>query len=303
MKRFLIFFGLLFSGLVGGCASAPEAPPPVAPVRVLIVDGFSNHDWKLTTRLIREILEKDGGFAVTVATCPTPSGSPEWAAWNPGFAGADVVIQNCNDYGNRQSWPPAVRASLEKFVLEGGGMLAFHSANNAFAGWPEYTRMLGLAWRNRDFGSALTFDEAGAPTVIAPGAGAGTSHGARIDALITRLGEHPIHAGLPRRWVAADIEVYSHARGPAEELTALSFAYDPQTGMRWPTEWVVAYGRGRVYTSTFGHVWKGDVNPVSMRCAGERTVLVRATRWLAGRPVEATVPADFPGETKRSLRE
>jgi hypothetical protein len=72
--------------------------------------------------------------------------------------------------------------------------------------------------------------------------------------------------------------------------------------MNWPLEWVVTYGKGRVYTSTFGHVWAGDTQPARMRCAGVQTVMVRALEWLAGRPVALPVPADFPTESKTSVR-
>ena len=72
--------------------------------------------------------------------------------------------------------------------------------------------------------------------------------------------------------------------------------------MNWPLEWTVAYGQGRVYTSTFGHVWKGDTQPARMRCAGLQTVVVRALQWLARRPVTWPVPADFPTADKVSVR-
>ena len=39
-------------------------------IRVLIVDGCSNHDWRLTTRSIRAILEPTGLFDVAVSTAP-----------------------------------------------------------------------------------------------------------------------------------------------------------------------------------------------------------------------------------------
>jgi type 1 glutamine amidotransferase len=66
--------------------------------------------------------------------------------------------------------------------------------------------------------------------------------------------------------------------------------------------WATAYGRGRVYTSTFGHVWKGDTQPARMRCAGLQTVVVRALQWLARRPVTWPVPADFPKDDRVSVR-
>ena len=72
--------------------------------------------------------------------------------------------------------------------------------------------------------------------------------------------------------------------------------------MRWPLEWTTTFGRGRVYTSTFGHVWKGDTDPARMRCVGVQTVIVRALQWLAGRDVTWPVPADFPTAERVSVR-
>ena len=40
------------------------------PIRVLIVDGFSNHDWKQTTAVTKWILENSGLFTVDVSTVP-----------------------------------------------------------------------------------------------------------------------------------------------------------------------------------------------------------------------------------------
>ena len=105
-----------------------------------------------------------------------------------------------------------------------------------------------------------------------------------------------------RAWFTPDIEVYHHARGPAQNLEVLSYGFDPRTQMNWPLEWTVRYGQGRVYTSTFGHVWAGDTQPARMRCAGVQTVVVRALQWLAGRDVTWPVPADFPSATAASIR-
>jgi type 1 glutamine amidotransferase len=83
----------------------------------------------------------------------------------------------------------------------------------------------------------------------------------------------------------------------------LSYANDTvRTKLNWPIEWTVAYGAGRVYTSTLGHVWKGDTQPVTVRDAGVQTILIRALQWLAKRPVTFPVPADFPTENATSVR-
>ena len=70
----LLACSLACAGIQSGRATAADPP-----VRVLIVDGVSNHDWKLTTALIRGILEPTGLFTVTVSTGPGTKDSPDWA--------------------------------------------------------------------------------------------------------------------------------------------------------------------------------------------------------------------------------
>ena len=294
-------FGLLFSADGKRWTPLPE-PADVPPIKVLIIDGFSNHDWARTTALVRGILERTGRFRVEVATCPAKADDPALAGFRPRLAEHDVVLVNCNSLGNGGQWPVPLRDDFVKFVRNGGGAFIFHSANNSFAGWADYDRIIGLGWRGKNAGTAIAIGPDGTLQRIRPGEGKGTSHGARTDRPVHRLGEHPIHAGLPRTWMAAMIEVYTYARGPAENLEVLSWAEDPATKTRWPIEWSVTFGKGRVYNSTFGHVWRGEADPPGMRCAGFQTVLVRALEWLARRPVDFPVPADFPTETKTSLR-
>lgn len=273
-----------------------------APIRVLIVDGFTNHNGPLTTALIRGIIEPTRLFAVDVSTAPPKKESPGWDAWRPKFSNYDVVIQTCNDIGGGPSWPREVQVAFEEFVTKGGGVYVWHSGNNAFPDWPAYNDMIGLGWRKKEFGVAIAVGEDGALIRIPAGAGANTSHGPRLNTVVKRLGDHPIHAGLPRAWFTPDIEVYNHARGPAKNLTVLSYGFDPKTKLNWPLEWTVTYGQGRVYTSTFGHVWKDDTQPARMRCAGLQTVVVRALEWLARRDITTPVPADFPNATEASVR-
>ena len=290
---------LIVALLLLGSLSARAAD---SPIRELILDGYSNHDWRLTTALVRGILEPTGQFAVTVSTAPATKDAPGWDAWRPKFSDYDVVIQTCNDLGGGPSWPRAVQEDFEAYVRSGGGVYVWHSGNNAFVNWPAYNEMIGLGWRKKDFGPALAVEADGKITRIPAGEGRDTGHGARLDTVVKRLGDHPIHTGLPREWRTPDIEVYYYARGPATNLTVLSYGFDPRTQMNWPLEWTVTYGKGRVYTSTFGHVWKGDTQPERIRCAGLQTVVVRALQWLAQRPVTATVPADFPAADHNSVR-
>jgi type 1 glutamine amidotransferase len=298
VKR-LLFSLSLFTTLVVAL-SAAELPP--AKIKVLIVDGFSNHDWKQNTALLRGILEPTGLFAIDISTAPPTATAPSWDAWRPKFKDYDVVIQTCNDINGGPSWPREVQAALEDYVAGGGGMFDYHSGNNAFSTWPAYNDMIGLGWRKKDFGWAITIDADEKLVRIPAGEGLDTKHGPQADTVITNLGAHPIHAGLPKKWKTPHLEVYYYARGPAKNLEVLSYGFDPRTKMNWPTEWIVTYGQGRIYNATFGHVWKDDVQPPALRCAGVQTIMIRALQWLANRPVTLPVPADFPTETTLSIR-
>ncbi len=102
---------------------------------------------------------------------------------------------------------------------------------------------------------------------------------------MTFLTRTDIHHGMPAP--------YYYAGGPAKGMRVLSYGYDQHTRMNWPLEWTVRFGRGRVYSSTSGHVWKGDVPPQPALCR-RADVASANLQWLARRPVTVAIPADFP---------
>ncbi len=272
-------------------------------LKVLIVDGFSNHDWKQTSKLTKQILEETGKFIVTVSTAPATVGDSNWVNWKPGFSSYDVVIQNTNNIQNKAlRWPQRVEKELENYVSSGGGLYILHSANNAFPHWKEYDKMIGLGWRNKETGYALEIGADGSIIRIPPGEGSYTNHGKRFDALIHNVRRHAINEGFPEYWLTPSMELYTYARGPAKNLTVLSSAYDTGTRKTWPVEWVVRYGKGKVYNSSMGHLWKDEVYPVSFRCIGFQTVMIRVTEWLASGKVNYQVPVNFPTKDAISIR-
>lgn len=307
LRSFLCLLAIIFTSLIPVVAKSRSGN-----IRVLILDGFSNHDWRQSTLLLRKILDEAGGFEVNVNTMPA-RGSAAWVKWRPEFAAYDVVIQTCNDNGGNgelagikelPEWPEGVKRDFVEYVRDGGGVYIFHSAENAFVGWKAYEQMVGLSWRSADYGNAVGLTDAGKPVRIPPGVGRGTGHGPRGDVLVTRLGDDPIHKGMPRAWLSPGLEVYYYARGPAEHLRVLAYARDDEPGLKmlWPVEWITTFGKGRVYISTYGHVWDGDAQPASMRDAAVRTIIPRALEWLAGRPVTFPVPEDFPTPNAVSVR-
>ena len=153
-------FAILLILLIFGVTAAKDAA--MKPIKVLIVDGYSNHNWKQTTKVVRQILEDTELFEVEVSTAPAVVDTSEWKKWRPKFSRYDVVIQNTNNIQNKKiRWPREVEVSLEKYVKNGGGLYIYHSANNAFDHWKEYDKMIGLGWRGKDQGTAIEITEDG----------------------------------------------------------------------------------------------------------------------------------------------
>ena len=284
----VVLSGVIFFTGVNLCAQKKQV------ISVLIIDGFSNHDWKQTTAVTKWILEKSGRFSVAVSTIPADSS--ERSVWNPDFKKYAVVVQNTNNIHNTSlRWPATAEQALEKYVKAGGGLYILHSGNNAFPHWKEYDKMIGLGWRPRSTGYALEIDAAKNIVRIPPNEGNGTGHGNRFNAVIHVLNQHPINKGYPEEWQTANTEVYNYPRGVAENITVLSYAFDSTATQRnWPVEWVVSYGKGHVYNSSMGHLWQGEIYPPAYRCVGFQTTMIRAAEWLATGKVTYPVPTDFP---------
>jgi type 1 glutamine amidotransferase len=113
--------------------------------------------------------------------------------------------------------------------------------------------------------------------------------------------EHPITKGLPKRWLHPNEQLTHGQHGPAKSMTVLTYAWSKDTNENEPMDWVIPYGKGRVYTTMLGHLWK-DKPDTALRCAGFQTLFVRGVEWAATGNVTLPVPADFPTESKMSLR-
>lgn len=219
----------------------------------VIVDGVNNHDWAAATTAIKTILETSGRFTVTVSTYPKL----------PDFSKYDVVINNFNGghtaTGTR--WPRDAELALESYVRNGGGLVVFHAANNAFLNWPEYNRMIGLGWRDPSFGPGLAIANNKVVT-IPKGSGLPPGHGPRHDFEMFVLDKnHPIARGLPEHWTHPSDQLTHGQHGPAEGLEILTYAFSEVSHQGEPMDWVHDYGKGRVYTTMLGHTWKDEMNP------------------------------------------
>lgn len=290
-------------------------------LKVLLIDGQNNHDWKATTPVLKWMLEDTGRFAVEVSTTPPAAarppqapkgdatekqktayataqakwklehaameqtGKPQWESWHPDFKKYAVIVSNYNG----DSWPLAVQKEFVDYVKGGGGLVIVHAADNSFGDWPEYNEMIGLGgWggRNEKSGPMVRWKDGKFTRDETPGAGG--THGKQHEFIVeARDTEHPIMKGLPTKWKHTADELYSKLRGPAKDMQILATAYHAAdqngTSENEPILMVISYGKGRVFHTTLGH------GVVSMSSLGFQVTLDRGTEWAATGKV--TLPA------------
>lgn len=269
-----------------------------APMKALIVNGQMNrdHDWKVSSLILKQILEQDGLFKVDFATSP-PKGS-NMEDFKPNFNVYDVVVLDYDgDY-----WSEQTRSAFVEYVNSGGGVVIYHSSNNAFPNWIEYNEITGLGgWggRNEKSGPYIRWRDGKIIRDISPGPG-GSHPPQHAFQVVIRDKNHPVTKGLPEKWMHAQDELYSELRGPAKNLTVLATAYaDPKkggTGEHEPVLFTVNYGKGRVFHTVFGHARHLPVP--SMECVGFIITLQRGAEWAATGKVTQKVPTDFPSATE-----
>jgi type 1 glutamine amidotransferase len=302
-RDLLCGFGVVTALLLRSALGADEAPRPTS--SVLIVDGMNNHDWPRATRILKSILQESGRFRVDVTTSP-PAGAPaeQWNAWKPDFARYDVVVMNFNGGHTSRGvhWPRDLEKALEDYVSGGGGLVSYHAANNSFPNWPAYNQMIGLGWRDKNFGPSLVVSEDGKVVEIPKGQGLNPGHGPEHDFVVTVLdADHPITRGMPRTWLHPHEQLTHGQHGPAKDMTVLTYAYSKDSKQNEVMDWVVPYGKGRVYTTMLGHLWKNGPD-TAMRCVGFQTMLIRGVEWAATGNVTYPVPDDFPTPSQIKLR-
>jgi type 1 glutamine amidotransferase len=265
-------------------------------IRVILIDGQNNHNWRATSPHLKKVLEESGRFTVDVSSNlkagDKPGEIPNTVPFPPDLSKYDVVLSNYNG----APWPAEFNKSLEERLNSGSiGLVIVHAANNAFGGWKEYNLMIGMGWRGNKGGDRLKLDDDGKPVRVPSGEGDGSGHRYTGEfQVVVRDPDHPVTKGMPREWMHARDELYDNMRGPIQNVQLLATAYSKGTKAHEPMIWTVSYGKGRVFHTPMGHDLTG------MRCIGFITTLNRGTEWAATGQVTLPVPENFPRPDKVS---
>lgn len=277
------------------CTDQPE-------IKALVVSGQNNHNWEVSHKVLEKILDNSGMFETDIVLT-APAGG-DMSGFAPDFSAYDVVVLDYN--GDR--WPASTDVAFLEYVRNGGGVIVYHAADNAFAGWDEFNKVIALGgWEGRNEESGPYYYLVDGEPVLDMSPGPGGSHGEQREFPVTcRDAGHPIVKGLPATWMHAQDEMYDRMRGPAniKDLLYSGYAIPERggSGLEEPLVFTVDYEDARIFHIMLGHCGPTAEENPAMQCTGFQTLLLRGAEWAATGKVTQDIPSDFPTATSISLR-
>ncbi len=230
---------------------APQTPP--APhINVLILTGENTTDWRWTSTWMRSVLEESGRFNVEIAAYPDGTLADRYNAGR-----FDVLLIDFEG----QRWGDPAETNFLELVRGGKGVVAVGNSARAFPDWEEYHDLVGCTW-----------DDTGGADLFGPVA-------------IRGRDQHDIIEGFGGWADHQDVVLLGmQPKEDTHKVFALADRVNPATGAEEPVPVVLIgdYGKGRVVTSTLGHVSFGDVRTQASQGDPQyQQFLIRACEWAA----------------------
>ena len=216
-------------------------------VKVLILSGNNNHDWKETTPYIRDVLLRNGNFIVDITERPDTINDTMLQPYH-------VIINNWNAYPEQNNlWNQVVKQSLINFVSHGKGFVCIHGASAAHADWPPFLEITGGTWGDK------------------------THHGPIHDFTVQIVNpDHPITQGLQDFTIRDELWVDINCIPSIEVLCAVQTdEYRNTPGKLEPVALITRFGQGRGYYLVLGHDTSVMAHPSWQK------LLINGTKWAA----------------------
>ncbi len=269
LKRFIpLFLALVSSAFAASAPTRPAAPPPL---RLLILTGRNNHNWRRTTPPLVRMYRNSARFRVDLTEDPTVCTAEFLDQY-------DVIVSNWSAWPNvnDRPWGPAVEKAFLDFIANGKGFVLFHAASATFHNWPEYQRIVGATWKR------------------------GTTGHGRIHTFKVTVFDpnHPVTAAVPDFWIRDELW---HRVGTQPNIRVLCKAFSSkQTGGSGRNEPVVictTFGKGRCFYNILGHDEK------TIRNTAWQALMLRGTEWAATGKVTIPLPRDWPDTADKATRQ
>ena len=252
----------LAASLAAAAVAPASAPAGPAKLRVLLLSGQNNHDWKTTTPALVKIYQAAGRFDVTVTNEPAKLTAEA-------FTKRDVVVSNWTPWPKVKQpiWDAKTEKAFLDFVRGGRGLVVFHAACTACQSWPEFQQLVGATW-----------------------AMGKTGHGRRHEFAVKIADpSHPVTAGMTEFRIFDELW---HRMGTQPGVHVLCTAFSAKekrgSGAAEAVALCTRLGKGRGFNLVLGH----DVR--AMSCPGWRTLMLRGTEWAATGKVTIPVVAGPP---------
>lgn len=239
-------------------AAESAAAYAAEPIRVLLMTGQNNHNWKATTPVYEKLINEAGRFALTVDHKP-------WEFGGDAFDNCDVVLSNWSVWPKVEldPWGGETKQAFLRFIEGGGGLVVVHAGSSVHYQWQEFQTLVGKTWIN---GS--------------------TWHGKKHEFLVTPNDGHPITAGMEPFRIYDELWRDMVPTGKFETwATADTSGDERNAGPEEPMLMTTRRGEGRGVNLVLGHDTR------SMSNAGFQQLLLRSLEWAATGRVAEAAPA------------
>lgn len=235
--------------LAAPLAGAEDAPADEASgkIRVLLLTGQNNHDWKATTPELEKLIEASGRFDLTIELKP-------WELGPDAFDGYDVVFSNWGVWPKVEldPWDGDTKTAFLDYVADGGGLVVMHAGSSLHYQWPAFQALVGRTWIRKV-----------------------TWHGKKHSFPVTLTGDHPITRGVEPFEIFDELWRDMVPTGDYEVLATADTAKDKKAGPQEPMLITTKLGKGRGVNLVIGHDTRSIANE------GFQQLFLRSLEWAA----------------------
>ncbi len=270
--RTLALAGAIVCGILFVNAPATLAAKKSSGIRVLILSGLNNHEWRNTTPVLVEMFRSNDRFStVDVNEQPGKLTAKDFSKY-------DVIVSNWTPYPDTsRQWPQETEKAFLDYIHNGGGFVVFHAASCTFQVWPEFQQLVAMTWK-------------------ANFTAHGTYHTFKVE---VEDRDHPITRGMPDFYTTDEL-YHNMVQMVGGKLNVAAKAFSARdeggTGKYEPVLVWTEMGKGRTVNTPLGH----DVKAMQ---EGFRILVLRSAEWAATGKVTIPIPPDWPTTPAMAIAE